>query len=108
MITDYYTLQATVYSIVESINELGSDESSTQFTVVTNITGALETVVKSERFIDGTDMVWATHRFYGGITSSVIRERHVLRIGTNDYDIKSVSNPMQMNHHQEILMELRT
>lgn len=108
MITDYYTLQATVYSIVESINELGPDESSTQFSVVTNIKCALETVGKDERFMEGTDIVFATHRIYCGITSSVIQENHVIRIGGNDYDIQAVNNPMQMNHHQEIMVQLRT
>jgi hypothetical protein len=77
MITDYYTLSATVYSIVESINELGPDEASTQFTVVVNIDCALETVGKDERFMQGTDVVFATHRLYCGITDSILRFKRI-------------------------------
>lgn len=108
MIDDYYTQSATVKSIVETINELGPDETSDTFTVVMNIKCALETVGKDERFIEGTNITFATHRIYCAISATAITENNVIQIGSSVYDIKGVSNPMERGHHQEILAELRT
>jgi len=108
MINDYYTTEATVKSIVETINELGPDETSDVFTTAMNISCALETVNVDERFINGTNITFATHRIYCAITSTAITENNVIQIGSSVYDIKGVSNPMERGHHQEILVELRT
>ena len=108
MINDYYTTEATVKSIVETINELGPDETASTFTTVMNIDCALETVNVDERFINGTNITFATHRLYCAITSTAITEKNVVLIGSAVYDIKGVTNPMERGHHQEILLELRT
>jgi len=108
MIDDYYTQDATIYSIVETINELGPDETSDVFTEVCNIQCALETMGKAERFIDGTNITFGSHRMYCAKSSTTIQENYILRIGTDDYDIKAVSNPMERNHHIEVVVELRT
>ena len=108
MIDDYYTTAATVKSIVETINELGPDETASTFTTVMNVKCALETVGKDERFIEGTNITFASHRIYCAITSTAITENNIIQIGDSVYDIKGVSNPMERGHHQEILVELRT
>ena len=107
MIDDYYTQNATVYSIVETINELGPDETSDTFTEVCNIQCALETMGKNDRFIDGTTTSFGSHRVYCAKPSSTVQENHILRIGSNDYDIKAVINPMERDHNFEIVVELR-
>ena len=108
MIDDYYTTAATVKSIVETINELGPDETASTFTTVMNISCALETINIDERMANGTYVTFATHRIFCAITSTAITENNVIQIGSSVYDIKGVSNPMERGHHQEILAELRT
>ena len=105
-ISRFYDHAATVIQWTETLNEVGgSNEMTTTYTSISNIMIALEQLSKGERFIDGTDKIIGTHRAYAAITTT-ITEIHNLIIGTDTYDIKSIENPMQMNHHYEMILEL--
>lgn len=97
-------MNATVYGWTETLNELGIWDVASTWTTIVNITGYLEQLSKRERFIEGTDRIFGTHRFFTAVNTS-IKETHRIKIGSIWYDIQAIDNPMELNHHYEIIME---
>lgn len=103
MIADYYNKTARLKARTDVTNELGVDYTST-WTTVSTIKCALETLSKSERFIEGTEKLFATHRMYCA-TGTTIDETYRVTIGSKTYKVRSVENPMEMDKHLEIMLE---
>jgi len=104
-LSDYYNINATVIQWTETLNEVGVNVMASTYTSVTNITLALHQLSKNESFIDGTDRIIGTHRAFTAVNTTIQEENHIL-IGTDEYDIKGIENPMQMDDHYEIILEL--
>lgn len=107
-LTDFYNITATVLQWTETINELGaSNKLPSTWTSVVNITLALQQLSKNERFIDGTDRIVGTHRAFTAVATA-ITEKHHIRIGTDEYDIEGIEDPMKLGRHYEITLKLIT
>jgi len=101
----FYNISATVIEWTETMTEVGVNEMATTYLSVTNISLALQQLSKSEKFIDGTDRIIGTHRAFTAVNTT-IEEQHQIIIGSDAYDIKGIENPMAMDNHYEILLEL--
>lgn len=101
----FYEIHATVQQWTVTSTELGINVFASTYTTLTNVDGAIELLSKNEMYIEGTDRVVGTHRFYTDINDSISEEQRIV-IGNDIYEIRSVENPMQLDHHLEIIMEL--
>ncbi len=104
-LSDYYNIHATVIQWTETLNEVGVNELASTYTSVANIVLALQQLSKNESFIDGTDRIIGTHRAFTAVNTT-IAEEHKILIGTDEYDIEGIEDPMQMGDHYEILLRL--
>jgi len=102
----YYNQNATVYSWVETLNELGVNEMATTYTSVINISLALQQLSKNESFITGTDRIIGTHRAYTAVNIDIKATNMILIIGSAEYSIQSIENPMQLDRHYEMILRL--
>lgn len=98
-------MDATVIQWTETTNELGINEMASTWSTVANIKGILQQLSKGERFIDGTDHIVGSHRFFTAVNTSILNENRLM-IGTKEYEIKSIENPMELNHHYEMVLQL--
>jgi len=101
----FYEIHATVQQWTETSTELGINYLASTWTTLANFDGALELLSKGERYIEGTDRIVGTHRFFTAVNTSVVEENRIV-IGSDTYEIRSIENPMQQGHHMEIVMEL--
>ena len=103
---EFMNVNATVIQWTETSTETGTPNyMPSTWTSVLNIAIALQQLSKNERFIDGTDRIIGTHRAFT-VVNTTIAEEHRILIGTDEYDIEVIENPMQMNRHYEILLRL--
>lgn len=102
-LSDYYNKDAALLTRTEQTDELGIDFSSS-WAALTTIKCALETLGKNERFIEGTEKVFATHRMYCA-ADTTIDETYRVTISSKTYKVRSVENPMEMDRHLEVLLE---
>ena len=100
----FYNIAATVIQWTETFTEVGVNEMASTYTSVINILCAMQVLSKNERFIDGTDRIVGTHRAFTA-ADATIQENHHILIGSAEYDIKSIENPMEMDHHYEMILE---
>ena len=105
MLSDFFNISATVIQWTTTLNEVGINVLASTYTSVANINIALQQLSKNESYIDGTDRIIGTHRAFTAVNTTIQEEHHIL-IGSDEYDIKGIHNPMQMNRHYEILLEL--
>ena len=104
-LADYYNISATVIQWTSTLNEVGENVLASTWTSVANVVLALQQLSKNESFISGTDRIIGTHRAFTAVNTTIAEENKIL-IGSDEYDIKGITNPMQMNRHYEILLEL--
>ena len=100
----FYNISATVIQWTETFTEVGVNEMPTTYSSVLNILCSMQVLSKNERFIDGTDRIIGTHRAFTTV-NTIIQQNHHILIGTDEYDIKSIENPMEMDDHYEIILE---
>lgn len=105
-LSDYYNISATVIQWTETLTETGTpNHAASTYTSVANIVLALQQLSKNESFIDGTDRIIGTHRAFTAVNTT-ITEEHKILIGTDEYDIEGIEDPMQIGDHYEILLRL--
>jgi len=108
MIESWYNKTAYLKRFNGTVNEVGPDYTdATYWATIATIRCALQTVSLRERFISGTNMVFATHRMFCSVGTDFDAEDK-MTIDSVDYDIKGVENIMERGHHLEVWLEKRT
>jgi head-tail adaptor len=108
MISSYFNKTAYLKRYNGTINELGpAYNDATYWTTITTISCALQTVSARERFANGANTPFMTHRMYCAVGTD-FDEEDKMTIDSVDYDIKGTENVMERGHHLEVLLEQRS
>ena len=104
----WYNKTAYLRRYNDTESELGPEEGdATYWTTITTISCALQTVGMNERFVVGTNIVFATHRMFCAV-GTTIQNNDKIRIDSADYGVKGVENIMERGHHLEVMLERQT
>lgn len=105
MISDYYK---PVYLVQRPIRTGdGGGSFTTNWSNHLTISGRMKTLTGNERVHLDKEIVEASHKLFTAPAQDILETDRIIE-GARIFDIKFISNPMDMNHHLEIyLLEKR-
>ena len=104
MIERYYTKTGYVLTWDSSATEYAPNLADANYATGTAFVCALETMGGTERYMAGSENVVATHRIFCTVGLS-ITEANRVQIDSSIYTVVFVENPMEKQHHKEVILK---